>query len=390
MALQAVVALFAAAAVPPTGSIIDEVRCEADSSQAYALYLPSKYSADRAWPVILAFDPRARGRTPVERYQAAAEKYGYIVAGSNNSRNGSWEASMNAAQAMADDVNRRFRVDPKRIYTAGMSGGARVALGIALGSSGLISGVVASSAGYPDSKPRKTVPFDIFGTAGTEDFNYHEMRELDRTLTSPHRVAIFDGGHVWLSSELAVEAVEWLELRAMAAGRAPRNNALIDSLYAVRTSAADSLTGAAAVTALEAIAADFRDFKDVAAVSARAAALRKDRAVRDAFKRLTDEERSEERKMLEIFGLERQLADRETRPVALGHLRSEWKRLAADSAETNDSANRRIARRVMRSLAMGAAERSADPDYRKIIAEFAPPMRGRGGPGQQQTPQQPQ
>ena len=214
-----IAALFAAAVAGiPTGAIVENVRCEKDAEQGYALYLPAAYTGERAWPVILAFDPRARGRTPVERYQAAAEKYGYIVAGSNNSRNGSWEVSMKAATAMAADVDARFRVDPKRVYTAGMSGGARVAMGLALGSD-LIAGVVASSAGYPDSRPRKTVPFVVFGTAGTEDFNYQEMRELDRTLNSPHRVAIFDGGHVWLSSELATEAVEWLELRWLRGAR---------------------------------------------------------------------------------------------------------------------------------------------------------------------------
>jgi hypothetical protein len=33
---------------------------------------------------------------PVQRYQQTAEKYGYIVAGSLNSRNGPWEVSMKA------------------------------------------------------------------------------------------------------------------------------------------------------------------------------------------------------------------------------------------------------------------------------------------------------
>src|SRR5260221_4607901 len=98
--------------------------------------------------MIVAFDPRARGRTAVERYQAAAESYGYIVAGSNNSRNGSWEVSMAAIEAMSADVYARFRIDDKRIYTAGTSGGARVALPVALGS-GPIAGVIAPNARVP-------------------------------------------------------------------------------------------------------------------------------------------------------------------------------------------------------------------------------------------------
>src|SRR5262245_53584558 len=174
-------ALSAAAAEFPLGQVIEAVTCAADSSQKYALYLPSRYSEDRPWPVILAFDPAARGRIAVERYQAAAEQYGYIVAGSNNSRYGSWAASIAAARAMAADVGTGIATDAKRVYTAWMSGGARVAMGIALGSSE-IAGVFASSAGYPDSQVHKTLPFAVFGTAGTEDFNYREMRQLDQTL----------------------------------------------------------------------------------------------------------------------------------------------------------------------------------------------------------------
>ena len=114
------------------GAIVDRVECAVDPSQTYALYLPSAYSADRKWSLLLAFHPAARGRAMVEKYQAAAEQYGYIVAASNNSRNGPYAVSGAAAQAMSADVSRRFSIDPQRVYLTGMSGGARVATGIAL------------------------------------------------------------------------------------------------------------------------------------------------------------------------------------------------------------------------------------------------------------------
>src|SRR5262245_66275624 len=129
--LAAVTAL--AVELPPPGKISEDVKCVAEPAQSYALYVPSNYSPDRLWPVIFAFDPGARGRVPVERYQAAAERYGFIVAGSNNSRNGSTENSK-AIVAMTGDVLSRFSIDERRIYLAGMSGGSRVALGVALGS----------------------------------------------------------------------------------------------------------------------------------------------------------------------------------------------------------------------------------------------------------------
>ena len=94
--------------------------------------------------------------------------------------------------------------------------------------------------------------------------------------------------------------------------------------------------------------------------------------MRDAFKRELAEDQSELRKMNEIFALERQLEDRDTRPQALTQLRDQWKRLSADSAATADSPERRVARRVARSLGMTASERTPDPEYRKIVTDFAP------------------
>lgn len=115
----------------PRGEIVDDVQCQQDASQRYALYLPSYFSPSRQWPVILAFDGGGRGRQGVERYRAAAEKYGYVVAGSNNSHNGPWNVGLDAAAAMTADIKRRFPIDLKRMYTAGMSGGARVAIMLA-------------------------------------------------------------------------------------------------------------------------------------------------------------------------------------------------------------------------------------------------------------------
>src|ERR1044072_7311856 len=72
----------------PRGQIVERVEALNDPSQSYALYLPSNYTPNRKWPVLYAVDPGARGRVPVERFKEAAEKYGWIVLGSNNSRNG--------------------------------------------------------------------------------------------------------------------------------------------------------------------------------------------------------------------------------------------------------------------------------------------------------------
>src|SRR3954462_14661605 len=87
----------------PQGKVMERVTCRGNERQSYALYLPSNYSADRAWPIVYCLDPGARGRVPVERFAAAAEKYGYVVAGSNNSRNGPYPPIVEAIEAMVVD-----------------------------------------------------------------------------------------------------------------------------------------------------------------------------------------------------------------------------------------------------------------------------------------------
>jgi predicted esterase len=349
----------------PTGQIVADVKCAADPTESYALYLPTGYTTERSWPVILAFDPGARGRVPVERFQAAAEQYGFIVAGSNTSRNGRNNDA--AVVAMAEDVLARFRVNERRVYMAGMSGGARVALGAALSSSG-IAGVIASSGGFPDGVPRTSVAFPIFATAGSEDFNRLEMRRLDTRLTSPHRLVLFEGGHVWPSSELAIEAVEWMELHAMRTGLAPIDDEVVARLIRKRGAAAGAMTnGKDLFLALKAVVEDFAGLADTAAVAERAVALANDPAVRAALKEDADEDNRETDILLEMRAAEERLASAE-RAGALVWLGRRWKALSELAAQADDSRDRRLGRRV---LGLKRTTLSVtDADYLKIVAEY--------------------
>src|SRR5215831_5166647 len=127
------------------GEIIEQLVCRDDPDQSYALYLPTTYAPDRVWPMLYAFDPGARGGLPVERFKAAAERYGWIVAGSNNSRNGSMAKSMEAARAMWKDTHQRFAIAEHETFVTGFSGGARVAIYLASACHDCVAGVIACS-----------------------------------------------------------------------------------------------------------------------------------------------------------------------------------------------------------------------------------------------------
>ena len=201
--------------------VSDTVRCRDKSGQSYALYRPADYDNKKSWPVILIFDPSARGRTGVIAFIEAGRKYSFILACSNNSRNGPISENFTAASAMLKDVEARFNIDQRRIYTAGFSGGSRFAMAFAVKEK-RISGVIGCGAGLPNDQnylPSKNTGFLYFGLAGTLDMNYLEMHELPEFFIKQTSVIsyfrYFHGGHQWPDSGLITEAVEWLVLQAM-------------------------------------------------------------------------------------------------------------------------------------------------------------------------------
>jgi poly(3-hydroxybutyrate) depolymerase len=371
--LSATSATVAAGQELSRGTIIDEVKCANDATQSYALYLPSTYSADRKWSVLIGFHPGARGRAIVEKYRAAAEQYGYVLAASNNSRNGPWEVSIAAVRAMMPDLGARFSLDEKRIYLTGHSGGARVAMQVALANKS-IAGVIASSGGYPDSQPRARVTFAVFSTAGNEDFNYIEMRMLDRKLTSPHRLAVFEGGHTLPTDDVALEAIEWMEVQAMKSGARTRDDVLVEQLVAKRQrQIAASTNDTSTVHLLEAFVEDFSGLRDVTAEAGRAKDLRKQRHVKKALEREHDADDEEARTISEFVALEAGLVDSERRTQSLMTLRDRLSKLAKQAGGPDPSPERTQSRRVLRAVTAGAAGRVQDREYRALLEQYATP-----------------
>jgi hypothetical protein len=279
-------------------------------------------------------------------------------------------------QPLSADLGRRFSIDAGRVYVTGLSGGARVAMQVALGKND-IAGVIASSAGYPDSRPRSTVPFAVFGTAGTEDFNYLEMRQLDRKLTSPHHLTVFNGGHSLPPDDVALEAIEWMELQAMKSGRRTRDDVLVERLFDKRQRQLAAATGPAGlVHLLDALVADFTGLRDVSAEASRARELSAQPDVRKVLARERSDDDTEARLLQEIVELEAGLGDDAGHAAALLRLQDRLKKITGAANAADDSPERNRARRVLRAITAGAAERVQDREYLALIQQYG--SRGRG------------
>ena len=209
-------ALFAAP-VPAPGTLHPAVACLGDPSHSYALYLPSSYAETRSWPILIGFSPSGDGTEAVRRFQALAEAEGWIVVGSNNSRNGPLAPAMVAQDTLWTEVNRRYKLDARRAYAFGFSGGARAAMRLALHHPGRFAGVIAMGAFYPGEDLARGRDLAVVLAVGLEDFNYTEMmaarEELRRrdwlAWSLPH-----PGGHAWAPPEVCARAVAFLKLAA--------------------------------------------------------------------------------------------------------------------------------------------------------------------------------
>ena len=106
-----------------TGELIEGVRCAADPSQTYTLYLPSGHSSERQWPGLLIFDPRGRSVQAAELFRDAAETYGWVILSSNDTRSdGPADPTTKAIRALWPEAHEHYSIDPRRIYAAGFSG----------------------------------------------------------------------------------------------------------------------------------------------------------------------------------------------------------------------------------------------------------------------------
>lgn len=324
----------------------------------------------------------ARGQLPLECFREAAEKYGYILAASNVSRNGPVPPSLRAGVAMMRDTLDRFSIDERRLYTTGFSGGARVAATMAQLQKGRIAAVIGCAAGFPENQnPSAQTPFAFCGTIGNEDYNWTEMNRLDRALAAlgkPHRLLRFAGGHTWPPGAVAMAAVEWLELQAMKADTRPRDPALIDSwLQRDLERARDEERRGNLYEAwlnYSDLATTFRGLSDVQSFEARASALQNQAGVKQRIKRDREAEDSEIAQRIEIAGYIGQMSEAEQQVDATNRLYALITHLKRNERSAGTSAERLLARRLIEHAnitAFYAGQPLFDAgEYRSALAYF--------------------
>lgn len=339
------------------GALVERVISSQNPQQSYAVFVPSRYDPRIPLPLLCVMDPRGRALVPLRLLRAAAERFSYIIFSSYNTRSDEpGDPNEPALNAIIADAQRFLTIDTRRIYLAGFSGTTRAGWEYAYRLDGHVAGLLGFGAGFPPGwtpptpAPGERETLVFYGGAGSTDFNYQELQDLDAYLEHTgirHHVASYDGPHGWPPESVMSDALRWMELQAMRRGLIARDLVWIDSLYRASSAgaaAADSAGGGyAGFLRYREVLADFSGLHDVSADSVRAVALlrtapvrrvlehraeiaerhraylgRLQRFIASARARTEQKQLTSSLKELQIARLQREAADTSDRYAALG------------------------------------------------------------------------
>ncbi len=226
--------VFAQETVFEKGKVIDSISV-AGTDETFALYLPSTYDPNKLSSIIFIFEPAARGKFGVERFVQTSERYNHILVSSNLTQNFNKD-NFDVINRLFDSVFNTFAIDKRLVYTAGFSGGSRLATTVAV-LTNQIEGVIGCGAGLspnPPEMPNPSHTFSYVGLVGTLDMNYHEMYNATAYLGKINiENELFTNGdpHKWPEPEQLAKAIGFLELQAYKKNLKPKNEDLIAELY---------------------------------------------------------------------------------------------------------------------------------------------------------------
>jgi hypothetical protein len=94
------------------------------NNESFEVHVPSENNGERPFGLLVYISPGNKGTLPKKDWYAITDRRHMIVVGANNSGN-SREAWLRLSLAVdaAENIKKQYKIDPERVYTAGVSGG---------------------------------------------------------------------------------------------------------------------------------------------------------------------------------------------------------------------------------------------------------------------------
>jgi len=94
------------------------------NNESFEVHVPQDYAGDKPFGLMVYISPGNKGTFPNKDWYSVTDRRHIIVIGANNSGN-SREAWLRLSLAVdaAENMKKQYKIDPERVYTAGVSGG---------------------------------------------------------------------------------------------------------------------------------------------------------------------------------------------------------------------------------------------------------------------------
>ncbi len=172
----------------------DSIRKETITSQnqnkkrSFHVFVPNKLDPATPAPLIVVLHGSGdSGLMPVKRWKDYAQAEGIIIAGPNALDSQNWRIPDDAPEfiyEMVESLKEKHPIDPRRIYLFGHSGGAIVALYLALmqseyfAAAAIHAGAIRPDDGLVIDRAKRKIPISLF--VGTRD-NLFPVEDLRQT-----------------------------------------------------------------------------------------------------------------------------------------------------------------------------------------------------------------
>jgi tetratricopeptide (TPR) repeat protein len=329
--------------------LVEGMSCLEDPSQTYTLFLPSGYSNEKKYPVLLIFDNQGRSKLAAELFEPAAREWGWILISSNDVSDD--VQGPDAVSALVPEIRKRFAADSRRIYAAGFDVGGQVAYLLAKDHGEMAGVIISGSRLLPDQiQDASFAVFAAVGNLGTQFYDMKAMDDLVADLGNSHRFEVFDGGDDWMPVELASTAVAWLEIEAMRNELRPREPQLIrrhlDSEMQRARDLAQRGEAFGAYQHYDLIVRTYTEIADTSEAQVTVRRLEDDELVRDAIKQEEKLREFEQRNLEQFVEAFTEFRDDET-AMQTTRLRRKLGVSSLERKATKDDDEAAVARRLL-------------------------------------------
>lgn len=211
--------------------------CESQKEYSYKYYISSKNKNNKSLSAIIIYDPQGQSKKAIKKYKLLADKYNVVLFASDNSRNGLQNQDYeNIIKSMYNDILGNFSVNSANIYAMGFSGGAKAAIQTAFSFD--LNAVITCSGGLSAENAKNNIPFAVYSMVGENDFNYVEIRLLDKSIQetkTDYASQYFDGIHEWAPFNEVEKAYLWAEMQSCINANKQPEKILLDNAFKTLT-----------------------------------------------------------------------------------------------------------------------------------------------------------